>query len=159
MTVYIMTFSLLMYHLSSKQWSIWFEGLLIAKLEKNRNTMVFSFWNVIWKAGCQKGWEFFTHLISLPQFSSSRGRKKLIGDVVHTPQGNIFAAFQVHLYFCSRGGLFQGIPVTLHVSGLKRPWGRGFLLLSSSGVWTLAANSYSSLWFWFSQQLCICFSA
>lgn len=73
-----------MCHLSSKQWSICFEGLLIAQLEKNRNTMVFLVWNIIWKAGCQKGWELFKHLISLSQFSSSRRGKKLAGDVVHT---------------------------------------------------------------------------
>lgn len=61
--------------------------------------MVFLFWNVIWKAGCQKGWEFFMHLISLPQFSSSGGRKKLIGDVVHTPHSKALF-LQVSKFTC-----------------------------------------------------------
>lgn len=56
-------------------------------------------------------------------------------------KGSIFAGLRVHLYRCSRGGLFQGIPIILRVSGLKRPWSRGLLLLSSSGPWTSALQT------------------
>lgn len=51
-------------------------------------------------------------------------------------KGNIFAGWQVRLCFASRSGLFRGIPISSHVSGLERPYSRGRLLLATSGLWT-----------------------
>lgn len=56
--------------------------------KKTRNTVVSLFWNGIWKAGCQNGWELFTHHCSPLQFFSSRRGKKHVGDVLHTPHSN-----------------------------------------------------------------------
>lgn len=105
------------YHLSSKHWSIWFEGLLIAQLEKKQEYYGFLVLEYYLKGWVPKGMGIiYTSNFTFPVFQFKRGKETCRWCCTHPSlKGSIFAGFQVHLYFCSRGGLFQGIPVILHV--------------------------------------------
>lgn len=113
-----------MCHLSSKQRGICFEGSLIAQQIKNQEYcgyLVLECW--------LKGWVpkqmgvIYTSWFTSPVFQLEKGKETCGWCCTHPSlKCKVLAGFQVHLYFCSRGSLLQGIPVTLHVSGLRTPW-------------------------------------